>query len=236
MDKVAKYVADAILGIDTLWGGDVMCASGTGRFIADSWFSDEPLPEAYTLATAGRIRKSGGVTGEKADRKAIEQYLKQVDIGGAVVGIRNEAEKIGGLRGTYLTGLALCMETMLELAMETLGKGEAVSYERCVKASTGKPPEASKPERKREKVAELLRRSGYLAKKSKNILPAVDAWRRGSRGSHGVGAGAEHGGDCALRSIERGKPGGVSAAGTCASAHERISSFCRSRRRGFPGQ
>jgi hypothetical protein len=178
MDKVAKYVADAILGIDTLWGGDVMCASGTGRFIADSWFSDEPLPEAYTLATAGRIRKSGGVTGKKADRKAIDQYLKQVDISGAVASIRNEAEKIGGLRGTYLAGLALCMETMLDLAMETLGKGEPVSYERCVKASTGKPPEASKPLRKREKVAELLRRAGYLSKKSKNILPAVDAWRR----------------------------------------------------------
>jgi hypothetical protein len=178
MDEVAKYVADAILGIDTLWGGDVMCASGTGRFIADSWFSDEPLPQAYTLASAGRIRKSGGVAGKKADRKAIEQYLRQVDISGAVQGIRNEAEKIGGLRGRYLTGLALCMETMLELAMETMGKGEPVSYARCVKASTGKPPEASKPGRKREKAAELLRRAGYLAKKSKNILPAVDAWRR----------------------------------------------------------
>ena len=139
MDQVAQYVADAILGIDTLWGGDVMCASGTGRFIADSWFSDEPLPEAYTLAVAGRIRKSGGVAGKKADRKAIDQYLKQVDISGAVAGIRNEAEKIGGLRGTYLKGLALCMETMLELAMETLGKGEPVSYARCVEASMSTP-------------------------------------------------------------------------------------------------
>jgi len=70
------------------------------------------------------------------------------------------------------------METMLELAMETLGKGEPVSYEQCVKASTGKPPQASKPGPKREQVAELLRRAGYLSKKSKNILPAVDAWRR----------------------------------------------------------
>src|SRR6202142_1109391 len=42
-----ELVGNAILGIDTLWGGDVMCASGTGRFIADSWFSDEPLPAAY---------------------------------------------------------------------------------------------------------------------------------------------------------------------------------------------
>jgi hypothetical protein len=38
-----ETVGNAILGIDTLWGGDVMCASGTGRFIADSWFSGEPL-------------------------------------------------------------------------------------------------------------------------------------------------------------------------------------------------
>ena len=56
MDQVGKYVADAVLGIDTLWGGDVMCASGTGRFIADSWFSDEKLPAAYTLASAARVR------------------------------------------------------------------------------------------------------------------------------------------------------------------------------------
>ena len=38
------HVAQAILGIDTLWGGDVLNPSGTGRFIADCWFSDEPLP------------------------------------------------------------------------------------------------------------------------------------------------------------------------------------------------
>ena len=52
-----------ILGIDTLWGGDVMNPSGTGRFIADCWFSDEPLPAAYThpaAARAARDRRRGG--------------------------------------------------------------------------------------------------------------------------------------------------------------------------------
>ncbi len=66
MDAVGRYCADAVLGIDTLWGGDVMCPSGTGRFIADSWFSDDPLPLAYTAASAARVRESGGV-GAKAD-------------------------------------------------------------------------------------------------------------------------------------------------------------------------
>ena len=52
---LARTVSTAILGIDTLWGGDVLDPSGTGRFIADSWFSDEPLPEAYTHPAAARL-------------------------------------------------------------------------------------------------------------------------------------------------------------------------------------
>ena len=178
MDAAGRFVADAILGIDTLWGGDVMCASGTGRFIADSWFSDEPLPLAYTHPAAARLRAFGGVTGEKADRSAIDQYLRQVDIPAAVAGIRSEAEKIGGLRAGYLQGQALCVEVMWELAMEILGKGPAVPYEECVRASTGRLPHASDPRRKRERVAELLGRAGYPSTGPGALLGAVDAWRR----------------------------------------------------------
>ena len=57
-ERLEDLIGNAILGIDTLWGGDVMCASGTGRFIADSWFSDEPLPRAYTVAEAAPVRAS----------------------------------------------------------------------------------------------------------------------------------------------------------------------------------
>ena len=49
---VADLVADAVLGIDTLWGGDVMAASGAQRCVADSWFSREPLPLAYAHESA----------------------------------------------------------------------------------------------------------------------------------------------------------------------------------------
>ncbi len=60
--------------------------------------------------------------------------------------------------------------------MEILGKGPAVPYARSVEASTGKAPEPSKPEAKRERVAELLGKAGYDT--SKGVLDAVDAWRR----------------------------------------------------------
>src|ERR1035438_6926473 len=119
-------IANAILGIDTLWGGDVMCPSGTGRFIADSWFSDEPLPPAYTDPTAARVRESGGVSAKAPDRPAIEAYLAAVDVLGAIRGLKTEAAAMPGLRGEYLRGLALCFETMWDLAMEMLGKGEPV--------------------------------------------------------------------------------------------------------------
>ena len=178
MDAIAQYVADAVLGTDTLWGGDVMCPSGTGRFIADSWFSDEPLPAAYNAPAAARVRESGGVAGKKIDREAVEEYLREVDIPQAITGIRDEARKLGGLRGEYLAGLALCLEVMWDLAMEVLGKGEPVPYVRSVEASTGRPPEASHPEAKRERVAELLARASYATSGSAGVLGAVDAWRR----------------------------------------------------------
>lgn len=178
MDQAGKHVADAVLGIDTLWGGDVMCASGTGRFIADSWFSDEPLPTAYTHPAAARLRACGGVTSKNLDREAVDLYLREIDLPRAIAGIRSEALKSEKLRQKYLNGLALCMETMRELAMEVLGKGDPVPYARSVEASTGNPPEPSRPEAKRERIAELLRRAGFKCADGTELLQAVDAWRR----------------------------------------------------------
>jgi hypothetical protein len=170
-----ELAGNAILGVDTLWGGDVMCASGTGRFIADSWFSDEPLPLAYTHPAAARVRQSGGVSAPTPDRAALDDYLAAVDIPGAIQGLKAESS---GLRGQYLAGLALCFETMWDLAMELLGRGPAVPYERCVLASTGRPPEPSHPEAKRERVAELLGRAGFPSTTRAELPAAVDAWRR----------------------------------------------------------
>jgi hypothetical protein len=178
MDRVGRFVAEAVLGIDTLWGGDVMCPSGTGRFIADSWFSDEPLPVAYTDPAAAILRESGGVSGKNANHQAVDDYLRRIDLPRAIAGIRDEARNIGGMRGPYLLGLALSLETMWDLAMEVLGKGDPVPYARCVEASTGRPPEPSKPEAKRERVAELLGRAGYSPSGPDALVGSVDAWRQ----------------------------------------------------------
>ena len=153
MDQVGRFVANAVLAIDTLWGGDVLRPSGTGRFIADSWFSDEPMPSAYTHPAAARLRQSGGVSGKSVDRDAVEQYLRQVDLPQAIAGIRQEAGSIGGLRQSYLTGMAVSLETMWDLAMELLGKGDPAPYARSVEAATAKLPS---PQGRRKSVSALL--------------------------------------------------------------------------------
>jgi hypothetical protein len=155
-----------------------MCASGTGRFIADSWFSDEPLPDAYTKASAEAVRKAGGVSAKQVDSEAIEKYLREVDLPAAITGVLFEGEQIVGLRGRYLVSLAKSLEIMWDLAMEVLGKGPAVEYADCVEASTGRAPEQSDPRSKRERVAELLGRAGFKSSDGASLLEAVDGWRR----------------------------------------------------------
>jgi hypothetical protein len=172
-----RLIADAILGTDTLWGGDVMHPSGTGRFIADSWFSGAPLPAAYTHPAAARLRETGGVSAKKPDKAAIKSYLAAVDVRGGIAGITDRAKSLPGLRRAYLNGLAACFEVMWDLAMEMLGKGETVSYERCVRATTGLDPRPSNPTAKRKRVRELLERAGYPSSGSNGLSSAVDAWR-----------------------------------------------------------
>ncbi len=171
------HVATAILGMDTLWGGDVMNPSGMGRFIADTWFSDASLPAAYTHPAAARLRETGGVSAKAPDWAALDAYLGDVDVRGAIAALAADAQEMGGLRGRYVAGLALSFEVMWDLAMELLGKGAPVPYERCVRASTGLPPSPSEPAEKRRAVRELLAEAGHPSSGESGLLAAVDAWR-----------------------------------------------------------
>ncbi len=176
MDALGVYVADAVIGIDTLWGGDVMCPSGVGRFIADSWFSDEPLPAAYTHATAERLRKLGGVAAKDDNRAAAKEYIAAIKVRDAIAGVADAAKNISGTRGSYFAGLATCLDAMWALAMEVIGEGPEFAYEKAVLASTARAPEPSQPIAKRERVRELLSKAGYNST-GDSLLSAVDAWR-----------------------------------------------------------
>lgn len=171
--RLDRAVADAILGLDTLFGGDVTNPSGTGRFIADAWFSDEPLPGAWTDPAAAAVRAAGGVSAKDPDRVAIDAYLDAVDLPAAIAGVEAGARETGGLRGRYLEGLAFSCRVMWELVLELSGRGEPVPYGRAVEASCGAAPSPSRPEAKRERVAALLDGAGYGG----DLRSAAGRWR-----------------------------------------------------------
>jgi hypothetical protein len=155
-----------------------MNLSGAGRFIADSWYSDEPLPAAYTHPTAAVLRETGGVAASQPDHAAIDAYLAAVDVPGAIADLSAHCRDVGGLRGAYLAGLAECLLAMWDLVQELRGKGPRVPYERCVRASTGTAPRPSDPRSKREQLAALLGRAGYPTGSQGALVAAVDAWRK----------------------------------------------------------
>jgi hypothetical protein len=172
-DRILTHaLSTAILGIDTLWGGDVLCASGTGRFIADCWFSDEPLPLAYTHGTAACVRRGGGVSSGTPDAAAIDAYLRVVDIPGALGAVRQEAGRCdAALRRRYLENLADAFQVMWDLALEILGRGPVVPFERCVRAVTGQAPVPSAPKPLLDHLARVL---GVGAS---DLARAVEEWR-----------------------------------------------------------
>ncbi len=179
MDSIGRFVADAVLGIDTLWGGDVMCPSGTGRFIADSWFSDEPLPPAYSHPAAARMRETGGVSGKNADRHAMEEYLREFNVPRADRRICGEKpQKVAGLRGQYLSGLRFD-------TWDYVGSGHGSSRQRQSRAVRAVcrglyRPRAgtfAAPERSGNALPNCWAEPDILLPSS-DLLKAVDAWRR----------------------------------------------------------
>jgi len=176
--EMARTTATAILGIDTLWGGDVMNPSGTGRYIADSWYSDEPLPLAYTHPAAASLRESGGVGAKRPDVAALDAYVKAVDVRGAIEAMTAQGKALGGLRGAFVQGQGECLMVMYDLVQEILGRGPAVPYERAVIGSTGKAPEPSDPGPKRKLLQDLLGRGGFDTSTPEKLNAAVDGWRK----------------------------------------------------------
>ena len=66
---------------------------------------------------------------------------------------------------------------MYDLAMEMLGKGEAVPYERCVLASSGRDPEPSQPRDQARARGRTTGPRGTRSHDDGSLLTAVDAWR-----------------------------------------------------------
>jgi hypothetical protein len=179
LNEYERAVANAIISVDTIWGGDVNCASGTGRVIADSYFSWKNLPEAYEGDDAAVLRKSGGVSAKEPDKKAIKAYLDRTKPTEHIDEMVRLASGFDPLRQEIVLGLAEALRVELDLALERIDQGPPVAYERCVVAAMGEPAKEADTTEDLERVRALL---GELGEKvpsgDEGLTEAVDAFRK----------------------------------------------------------
>lgn len=175
-----KAVATAILGVDTLWGGDVRNPSGTGRFIADCYFSGRPFPPCYNHPTAAKLRESGGVLGHTVTNDEIRDYLTGIEFYEAMRLMENEARsgRLHPLRSSYLENLNGSIWIMDNMALAHRNMCDDVPFEMSVIASTGQRPRLYDVSDMRCKVEGLLTQLGEDVNKHGGLWQAAQAWRQ----------------------------------------------------------
>ena len=172
-------VANAIISVDTLWGGDVSCRSGMGRVIADSYFSGKELPEAYAGEDADAIRKSGGVSAKEPDRNTIAEYIARTNPSCHLDEMERLSSNFDPLRRNVVHGLVSTLRVQVDLALERIGQGPPVPYERCVVAAMGEPATEADTKGDLERVRALLGELGErVPSGGSGLVEAVDAFRK----------------------------------------------------------
>jgi len=182
-------VAQSIIGVDTLWGGDVENPSGLGRFIADSYFSGKVLPSCYSHPVAEKLRaESEGVMGKMASNEDVAKFVKDCGLNRTIDGVRQSGLFYADhqsakwvMRSKYLVSLADSLDIMLRLALAVRGMADPVPYEEAVMASTGQEPKLYDVSAQREQIIDLMEQMGKgPSKHGGDLYKAVQAWRQES--------------------------------------------------------
>ena len=177
----------------------------------------------------GAVRASGGVSAKAPDAAAIDAYLAQVDIPGAIDGLKGAPGRCGGCAANTWRAWPC--------ASRPCGTWPWRSWAAARRSPTTAAWASHRPGAgtvrsgaKRERVAELLGGLGRV------LLAAVDAWRASHRVPMAsirlLGAAV----DRPLRSIDAGQRGAPPAGANADRFRAPISSSCRSRMPGFPGR
>ena len=176
---LTRTTATAILGIDTLFGGDVIDPSGTGRFIADSWFSDEPLP--------GRLHppdRGGAPQGGRRDRQGARTWPPSTPTSTAV-DVAAAVKELARLAGAGRRPARRLPRRHGRQPAGHVGAGPGAARPRARRSTTtaaSSPPPArppSRPPRPRSAAGwpSCSAKAGYRAGTPEELLAAVDAWR-----------------------------------------------------------
>lgn len=176
-------LATLVLGVDTLWGGNIDSPSGVDHFIADSWTSGLPFPEIMNDPFAEALRQDGaGVLTKKDQRREVLAFIEKYALDTLPNTIREDVRKIEREthdedRVVYLRNLISALDVMRDRAMAEVGLCDAPSYEAMYAAATRSSVIFSDPAPYRENLRSALAGVGFETTASRNLQETLVAWQ-----------------------------------------------------------
>lgn len=176
--ELARSMGGLMLALDTLWGGDVLNPKGSGRMIADTWFSSFPLPDSYKHPLAIDMRKAGGVLSGRIPEDALNRYLHDVGIDELLEDFQAHLIQLDGARATQLGNLAQWLKTVWNITKDVIYKRQSVPYHSAVLSATRCAVQEANPKPIVKKLAEILAKQGYSADNERQLEQAIAHWKQ----------------------------------------------------------
>lgn len=179
-------LATLVLGVDTLWGGNVANPSGTKHFIADSWTSGAPFPEIMNDPFAAELRADGaGVLTKKDQKREVRSFVEKYNLDTLPNTLRVQIRSIEDKdRATYLQNLVTALDMIRDRALAEVGLLEAPSYESMYMTAMHCPVTFPDPAPYREHLRSALSRVGFETSTSRDLLETLSAWQIKHKLSH----------------------------------------------------
>ncbi len=178
-DSFEYHLGTLVLGVDTLWGGNVSSPSGLDHFIADNWISGAPFPEVMNDPFAATLRADGaGVLTKKDQGDAVSAFVEKYGLDTLPNTLRMEIHTIHDAdRATYLRNLVSSLEVMRDRAMAEVGLCDTPSYELMYRTAMKQEVTFPDPAPYRKQLRSALARFGFETTTSRDLSETLLAWQ-----------------------------------------------------------
>lgn len=171
--------ATQVIGVDSLFGGDVGKPEGAAHFIADTYPKGEvQLPPIHTDKRAEALRKAGGANQNNVDnvRGLINDYgLLEAD-NRLEESLPSEASP---QRTRFATNMGKCLSIIARTAMAIAEKADLPPFNDRFRAATaGRDPVLVETKGLREQLRAALSSAGLEVSTSRGLRETVQEWER----------------------------------------------------------
>ncbi len=181
MIEVEKKLSTLLIGVDTLYEGDIASDDQADRNVADAWFSDEPLPDIYFDEFSKEARdfaKKKGSTNILEDEQAVKKFVEKYNLEELYFEIYSDKSLTDGAR-TNMLNLSTALDVILREFLSKYGSRAPTYDEKYIAATADVAghPKIYDPTESRENLRKHLSSVGYETSSSRNLRETLLAWR-----------------------------------------------------------